>query len=536
MKHPKLQKERPRPIDQPTFSGTGGSVSRSVEIIFPVLIILLTLIPYWQTASFGFVNLDDPSYVYENPMLLEGLTNARIEQAIFGFHKANWHPLVWLSYMAEIELFGMKPGVMHFTNVVLHIANSVLLYFWLRRSTGEAVRSFLAALIFAIHPMHVESVAWITERKDVLSTLFLISTLVAYTEYIVRRSRGWYAAALMLFAVGLTAKGMLVTVPVVLLLLDIWPLRRFQPFSGGRLDRAVVRSIAADKVPFFILSIAVSVITVLAQQSTGAVADIKALPIPERVENSLVSYSRYILKTFWPVHLCAFYPIPKGGWPVEIVVASAVSFTAITWAAWRARSRRSALLTGWCWYAFTLLPVIGIIQVGSQSMADRYMYVPMIGLSVMLLWSLPERWFRNPGITVAVGGMPMVMLLVLTTQQVKTWRDSIALFEHTLLVAPDNNFTARSNLGIAYTDAGRFRDAEQQFTAVLKLSPTDAGSLSNLARNCNRAGQYARTESLLTSAVQVLPNDPQLWLHLETRCAASGSRMLQSQVTRKPFV
>jgi Flp pilus assembly protein TadD len=502
-------------LDEQSSRGcTPRNVSRSVAIAFPLLLVLATLIPYWQTASFGFVNFDDPNYVSENPLLQDGLDSGRIKEAVFGFHKANWHPLVWLSYMAEIEVFGTDPGVMHITNVVLHIANSLLVYAWLCRSTGDASRSLLAGLIFALHPMHVESVAWVTERKDVLSTLLLMATLVAYTEYAVRKSRGWYAGALLLFAIGLTAKGMLVTVPVILLLLDIWPLRRFQPFSEEPSHRAVVRSTVVDKIPFIILSIAVSMITILAQQSAGAVAGIEALSILERVENSLVSYLRYIFKTVWPVHLCAFYPMPKGGWPVGIVIASAISFVAITWAVWRVRRRKAAMLIGWCWFAVTLLPVIGIIQVGSQSMADRYMYVPMIGLSVMLLWGLPESRLRNPHGAVATSGVLIVILLILTTQQVGTWRDSIVLFENAVLVAPENNFTARSNLGIAYTDADRFEDAEEQFTAALKLNPNDAGCLSNLARNYNRAGNYTRTESLLTSAVQVLPNEPQLWLHL----------------------
>ena len=497
-----------------TRSGTPAGVSRSTEIGFLLLLVVTTLIPYWQTASFGFVNFDDPNYVSENPLLQDGLDSERVKEAMFEFHKANWHPLVWLSYMAEIEIFGTDAGVMHITNVVLHISNSLLVYAWLRRSTGDASRSLLAGLIFALHPMHVESVAWVTERKDVLSTLLLMATLVAYIEYAVRKSRGWYAGALLLFAIGLTAKGMLVTVPVILLLLDIWPLRRFQPFSDEPSHRAVARTIVLDKIPFVLLSIAVSVITILAQQSAGAVAGIEALSILERVENSLVSYSRYILKTVWPVHLCAFYPMPKGGWPVGIVIASAISFVAITWAVWRVRRRKTTLLIGWCWFAITLLPVIGIIQVGSQSMADRYMYVPMIGLSVMLLWGLPESWLRNPHGAVATSGVLIAILLILTTKQVSTWRDSIVLFENAVLVAPENNFTARSNLGIAYTDAGRFEDAEKQFTAALKLNPNDAGCLSNLVRNYNRAGNYIRTESLLTSAVQVLPDEPQLWLHL----------------------
>ena len=288
--------------------------------------------------------------------------------------------------MAEIEFFGMNPGVMHLTNLMLHIGNSLLLYLWLQRATGDANRSFLAGFLFALHPMHVESVAWITERKDVLSTLFLFATLIAYTEYVRRKSRAWYAAALVCFAIGLTSKGMLVTLPVVLLFVDIWPLRRFYSGSHGVYDRALVRQVVVDKIPFLTLSLAVAVLTILAQRSGGTVANMKALSLLGRMENSIVSYSCYILSTLWPVRLCIFYPMPNGGWSFAVVIAAVFNFVAITFGVWRFRRQTPALLTGWCWYIFTLLPVIGIIQVGSQSMADRYMYVPMVGLSLVLLW------------------------------------------------------------------------------------------------------------------------------------------------------
>lgn len=488
-------------------------VSRSMEVVFPLLLVVTTSIPYWQTAFFGFVNFDDPSYIYENPLLRDGLTLQRALEATFGFHEANWHPLVWLSYMIEIELFGMNPGIMHVTNVVLHVLNSLLVYAWLRRSTGDAVRSFLAGFVFALHPIHVESVAWVTERKDVLSTFLMMATLIAYTEYVRRKSPLWFTAAIVFFGIGLTAKGMLVTVPVLLIFLDIWPLCRFQPFAQGRIDRATLREVVVDKIPFLVLSITIAVVTILAQQSGGAVADIEAISMMERVQNSIVSYSRYILKSLWPIHLCIFYPMPMAAWPVGTVIASAVSFAAITWIAWRTRVTRTATLTGWCWYVFTLLPVIGIIQVGSQSIADRYLYVPMVGLSVMMLWAIPDGWLERKIPAITVFGVAGFVIMVLTTRQVAVWQDSITLFEHAVLVAPDNNYTSRTNLGIAYTDAGRFSDAEHQLLLALKLCPTDANSSSNLARNLNKSGQFARAEEILASAIEIHPDNSGLWLH-----------------------
>ncbi len=289
-------------------------VSRSIEIAFPLLIILATLIPYWQTASFGFVNFDDQSYVYQNPLLTEGLSSDRVKDAVFGVHQGNWHPLVWLSYMAEDAIFGMKPQVMHITNVLLHIANRLLLYFRLRRVTEDPVRSFLAALIFAIHPLHVESVAWITERYDVLSSLFLLATLIAYSEYVRKHSRWWYLAAVILFALGLTAKGMLVTLPIVFALLDFWPLKRFQIDSVVKFDRTTLRGILVDKIPFVVLSVMIASITIMAQRSGGTVAGITSISLDGRLANSVVSVSRYLFKAVWPMHLSVFYPMRRGGW------------------------------------------------------------------------------------------------------------------------------------------------------------------------------------------------------------------------------
>jgi Flp pilus assembly protein TadD len=499
--------------EQASIGSLPVRVSRWIEIAFPLLLLVATLIPYLQTASFGFVNFDDPSYVYENPLLRNGLTLQGAREATFGFYEANWHPLVWLSYMAEIELFGLNPDVMHITNVVLHAINSLLVYVWLRRSTGDVIRSFLAGFFFALHPIHVESVAWITERKDVLSTLLMMATLIAYTEYVRRKSRQWFTAAIVFFGIGLSAKGMLVTVPVLLIFLDIWPLCRFRPFAQGRVDRATLRDVVVDKIPFLVLSITIAVVTILAQHSAGAVADIEALSMMERVQNSIVSYSRYILKSLWPIDLCVFYPMPMVAWPVETVVASVVIFAAITWIAWQTRITRTATLIGWCWYVFTLLPVIGIIQVGSQSIADRYMYVPMVGLTIIVLWAMPDRWLTLKVPAITVFGIASVFLMVLTSKQVAVWQDSITLFEHAVLVAPENNFTSRSNLGIAYTDAGRFSDAEQQLLLALKLHPTDADSSSNLARNLNKSGQFAKAEKILASAIERHPDKSGLWLH-----------------------
>ena len=514
MKSAILQNDRPSATGPSNINGINEGIPRYLELMFPLLLIVFTLIPYWQTASFGFVNFDDPSYVYQNPLLADGLTQVRVKEAVFGFHEANWHPLVWLSYMAEIELFGMKPEAMHITNVILHIANALLVYFWLRRSTGEAIRSFLAAVVFAVHPLHVESVAWITERKDVLSTLFLLGTLIAYSEYARKRSRCWYLAATIFFCVGLSAKGMLVTVPIMLVLVDFWPLKRFDLSNPLLFNRSTLRNLLADKIPFVMLSVAIAGITILAQRSGGAVAGITALSLPDRIANSTVSFSRYALKTFWPVNLSAFYPMPRGGWSTTIVVLSLTFFLMTSFAVWVVRRQRIAVLIGWCWFVVTLLPVIGFIQVGSQSMADRYMYVPMIGLSQMLLWGLPDRYFQLKGRPMVVIGLLIVALMIASTGQVATWRDSIALFENALAIEPENNFTSHVNLGMAYLEAGRMDEAEIQMEESVKENPENPAKVEILARNYIRQGKYKAGEELLTKALRVHKENGVLWLLL----------------------
>ncbi len=480
--------------------------SAAQEFLFASLLVIATLIPYYQTSSFEFTNFDDPVYVQENLLLRDGLALPRMKQAIWGFHEANWHPLVWLSYMAEVELFGMKPEVMHVTNFVLHIANGLLLYAWLRRSTGDAVRSLFAGLIFALHPLHVESVAWITERKDVLSTLFLFGTLIAYIEYTRKKSWNWYLATFTLFAVGLTAKGMLVTVPVLLVLVDLWPLRRLPWPRSNDPEPIPLKTLLIEKIPFGCLSAIVSVITVLAQKSGGAVSDLTVLPLPERLANAIVAYSRYCLKTAFPFQLSVFYPMPVNGALAGVVLLSLLFLVAVSVAAFVNRKRRPAFLMGWLWFLVSLLPVIGLIQVGMQSIADRYMYVPMTGLSIAILWCLPDSitrptspWFQGL----------VVVLLVLTIaahSQVSVWKNSIALFEHSITIEPVNNQVALRNLSLAYNKAGEFNKTVQFLNPDVMAQGKDAVlwvQLGNAMRDLNRVESAI---DCFTTAIRIDPD------------------------------
>jgi Flp pilus assembly protein TadD len=501
-------------MENPNRNGRLSGWWRVRHFIAASALIVLTLIPYWQTESFGFINFDDPLYVQNNPLLADGLTWKSVVSCVFGFHEANWHPLVWLSYMLEVELFGVNPGVMHITNVVLHIMNSLLVYFWFSRSTGDGLRSFLAALLFAIHPMHVESVAWITERKDVLSTLFLFASVIAYSEAVRKNSRRWYLTSLVLFCLGLSAKSMLVTLPVVLMLLDVWPLRRIDLESAFRFDRLTWRQWTRNKILFLIPSFAVAVLTVLSQRSGGAVAGTALFSPWERISNSMVSVSRYMWKCIWPANLSVFYPMPTEGWPFAIFLMCSIVFVSISVIAWKARGRNAAIITGWCWFVVTLMPVIGIIQVGIQAMADRYSYVPMVGLSIVLFWGLPNNCLRLRPANVVVIGLITTVLVYLSVRQVSYWSDSITLFSHALAIEPANNYTSHQNLGNAYAAAGQNEEAIDHFQEAAKIYPTDSRLAEVLATSLMQEGKYREAEELLVQAIRFNSRKSTLWLSL----------------------
>ncbi|MHC4194038.1 MAG: glycosyltransferase family 39 protein [Planctomycetota bacterium] len=365
-----------------------------VPLIYLTLV-LATLAVYWQVHNYGFVNYDDPAYVSENQNIKSGITWDSIKWALTAGYAANWHPLTWLSHMLDWQLFGTDAGGHHLTNLFLHIANSLLLFTVLKRMTSALWPSAFVAALFALHPLHVESVAWITERKDVLSTFFWMLTVAAYLRYVERPSLGRYLLTLSLFALGLMAKPMLVTLPFVLLLLDHWPLGRFQlaqaveDSDGQRLKLVSVSSrwkmsyrLVLEKVPFFALSAISSVVTFIVQRSAGAVTPVEKLPSHIRVINALTSYLVYIQKMIWPSRLAMFYPYPDKTRLMWQAIAFAPFFVFFSVAAIFLMHRRKYLFTGWLWYLGTLVPVIGLIQVGSQACADRYTYVPLIGLFV----------------------------------------------------------------------------------------------------------------------------------------------------------
>ncbi len=442
-----------------------------------LVLALVTLLVYLPVGGYGFSGYDDPDYITENHMVQAGLTWAGIKWAFTTFHASNWHPLTWISHMVDCACFGDDPGAQHLVNVVIHALNAVLVLLVLRKMTRAVWASMLVAALFALHPLHVESVAWLAERKDVLSTAFVLFTLWTYCLYVEAKGRRpdepgnfrpavYYISALFLFALGLMSKPMLVTLPCVLLLLDYWPLGRWSSAHAG-----AKRALVIEKLPFFALSIASCAITVLSQRAE-AVVSLEAFPLGARLSNVLVSYVRYLGKTVWPAHLAVLYPL-RPGWPWPAVAGSAILLLGISWWCWKLRPRRQHLLVGWAWFLGTLVPVIGLVQVGVQALGDRYTYIPLIGIFIGAVfearfwvgaWRLGPLW---PALAV---GVMLLACVTVTERQLPHWRNRLALFSHMIAVT-GGNATAHVQLGIAFEEAGLPEKALSEYEQAVRLQP-----------------------------------------------------------------
>jgi tetratricopeptide (TPR) repeat protein len=474
----------------------------------------VTLLLYWPVHTHTFVDYDDADYVTANPQVQAGLTWAGIKWAFTAGHASNWHPVTWLSHMLDCQLFGEQAGAHLLVNAVLHTLNSILLFLLLRRWTGAHWPSAVVAALFAWHPLHVESVAWISERKDVLSTLFFLLTLDAYGRFVDRRKLtpvGWrpvllspaYWGAMAFFALGLMSKPMLVTLPFVLLLVDYWPLGRLT-FSDPKSSARALAGLALEKAPFFVVCALSSLVTYLVQQKGGAVS--QALSLGDRVANAIVSYGRYLGKMFWPVDLSVLYPHP-GQWPLSTVLLCSLVLLAITVVA-VARIRRWPFFTvGWFWYVGTLVPVIGLVQVGIQSMADRYSYIPLIGSFVAMVWGLTY-WnsLRRWGVAwLAVpAGLALGACLVLTSRQIEVWRDSESLFQNAVRVTA-NNYLAHNNLGYYYSSKGQVDRAIEHYRQSIAIHPSYDDALNNLGFALAGRRQFAEAIGYYEAALRVRP-------------------------------
>ena len=538
-----------------------------------------TLITFWPQTGHDFVSYDDPFYLTENVQVQQGLTWETVGWALRTGAAGNWHPVTWLSHILDVQLFGLEPGWHHLTSLLFHTANAVLLFLLLQRMTGAVWRSAFVAGLFALHPLHVQSVAWVAERKDVLSAFFFMLTLGAYAKYVEKSKAGkeaasdenpaasntphasrftfhalgypprsfYYVLALVLFALGLMSKPMLVTVPFVLLLLDYWPLRRFE-LDTRHSTLNTLLPLFLEKLPFFALSAGSCAVTLWAQTGGGAVVPMGVVSLPQRLANALAAYGGYLRKTFWPVDLAVLYPI-GGTVPVGTLIPSGAVLIAVTaWVVWRIR-RQPCLAVGWFWFVGMLVPVIGLVQVGMQLMADRYTYLPLIGLFVMVAWGVvaavgvspaTTRW-RLPQASLAVASsLVLVTCAAASRQEVGYWKDSEQLFGHALQVTPANyialdNYArallkqgnaaeavrsfeaavalrpdldaARCGLGTALMDQGKLAEAAEQFDHVLEVQPDHAAARLQLGIIRGRQGRLEEAGQAFARVLRLHPED-----------------------------
>lgn len=486
---------------------------RSRSALFALGLVLVTLLVFLRATHGGFVDYDDADYVTANAQVHAGLTWAGVQWAFTTGHASNWHPLTWLSHMLDAQLYGLAPAGHHLTSVALHAANAGLVFLTLLTLTGATWRSLVVAALFALHPLRVESVAWVSERKDVLSLFFGMLALLPYARYARRPEAGspkqefraghrWgaYGLALLLFALSLMSKPMFVTLPFLLLLLDYWPLQR------GVASARVWGRLVVEKLPFFALTAASSLVTFWVQRKGGAVASVAGLPLGARVENAVVSYVRYLFKTVWPVNLATLYPHP-GFWPTWQVVAAAFVLIGISALVIMRRRAWPYAAVGWFWYVGTLVPVIGLVQVGIQSMADRYTYLPSIGLLVALVWlahAAAMHWRVKPG-TVAVSLICLATVCaMLTWRQIGFWRDSEQLFGRAVAVTK-NNYLAHNNLGFYLSKQGRIPEAIAQYEASVRIKPDYEDALNNLGHALVGQGRNAEAVPFYEAALRVRP-------------------------------
>jgi protein O-mannosyl-transferase len=463
---------------------------------------LATVAVYVPVFQNELVDYDDDYYISQNPNLKLGLSGEGLKWAFTESYGANWYPLTWLSLMLDYELFGMSAAAFHGVNLALHVASAVLLFYVFLRMTGSLGASGFIAAVFALHPLHVESVAWAAERKDVLSALFWMLTLRAYARHAAKPGPRRLALVALFLALGLMSKPMLVTLPFVLLLLDVWPL--------GRIGKTPIGRLVLEKAPLFALAAIASAVTFFAQRAEGAVQPLQTYSFSVRVANALVAYVAYVGKAFWPSRLSPYYPHPGDSlplWQAGAAFAALAAATLVTLALARKSERLRFLPVGWLWYLGTLVPVIGIVQVGQQAMADRYTYLPYIGLSIVVAFGFAElakRFSLPRPALVAVGAASLLALAVVASAQVRVWRDSVSLFEQALRVT-DENALAHINLGVAYLNRGRLEDAERELAEAIRLHPGAAEAHAALASVRSDQGRDEEALELYRAALRLDP-------------------------------
>ena len=505
------------------LSVPAGKFGRT-EIAIAAALAIVTFAIYAQVIGHHFITLDDPTYIQENPMVNRGVTLAGVAWAFTTFYATNWHPLTWISHMLDCQFFGMNAGRHLLINALIHVANTILVFWFLLRTTRARWPSALVAALFALHPLHVESVAWVSERKDTLSTFFGLLSLIAYVRYAKAPSISRYAWVAIALALGLLAKPMLVTWPFVMLLLDYWPLGRLagpmvKEHRRGAPHKEAATGIASlvwEKLPLFALVAASAIITFVAQSQGGAVRTFTDAPITLRLSNALVSYVKYLLLTFWPNDLAVYYPFAWAGIPAWQIIGAALLLLGITAFCFSQRKIRPYLIVGWLWFLGTLVPVIGLVQVGGQIMADRYFYVPSIGLFIAIVFGLADiakSWRVAPLLSGGIAVGVLLILATLTNAQAQRWRDSFTLFEHTLAVTPPN-LRIENSLALAMGASGKYDEAAAHFEKTLQIDPSFYDGLVGMGVTRAFQGRMPEAIGYFQAAIRSQPDTPKAHVQL----------------------
>jgi tetratricopeptide (TPR) repeat protein len=503
-----------RSVDS-VFNGNATRTARKRKYLYPILfsLIIITLGVFFQTTKHEFIAYDDNEYVTQNEHVLGGITFANLRWAFFNSHVSNWHPLTWISHMVDVEIYGLNPGGHHLTNLLIHIINAILLFIVLLRMTQSWGKSFFVTALFAVHPLHVESVAWISERKDLLSFFFMLLALLSYLAYAKRPGMRRYIVVLIFFLCGLMSKQMLVTFPMILLILDYWPLGRF--WTGSENKKTILTSLknlAAEKIPFFILSFSSGIIALLTQSQGGAIGSLATYPFLLRIQNAILAYFRYVIKSFWPDGLSVHYPYSKNP---EIIQVAGGFFILVTITVLSVLFRRKSpyLIVGWLWYVVMLVPVIGLIQIGQQSIADRYMYIPLIGILIMIGWGVPELLhkfkskYQKPIFLRILAALAIVIVAlsgISAFRQTGFWKNSEMLFSYSLTVTK-NNSVMHSKLALCYMDQSRFEEAIIQYKEAIRIDPVSFESHNNLANIYNAQNRLAEAIDHYSAAIKINP-------------------------------
>jgi protein O-mannosyl-transferase len=489
--------------------------TRITSILICLSLVVIIIAAFWGVQKCEFVNFDDEDYVFGNPNVQQGFTGEAVQWAFTESHASNWHPITWLSHMLDCRLFGLNPGRHHIVSLLIHIINALLLFWILKDTTGAIWKSAVAACLFALHPLRVESVAWVAERKDVLSAMFWMLSTIAYIRYSRRPGAIRYVMVLVMFTLGLMSKPMLVTLPFVLLLMDYWPLERLQADAQAAGVNSKTKTkkqsplyLIAEKVPLFLLAAISSVITFIVQQKGGATDIFHRFSFASRLANAAISYIVYIQKMVWPSALAPFYPHPADKVSFAFAIAAAILILATSIFAVRFGKDFKYLPVGWFWYMGTLVPVIGLIQVGDQACADRYSYIPMIGLIIIVIWMVPQlvsKW-RYKNEILCVSSLVIVAALSMCTYiQQQYWRNSISLFEHAIKVTKDN-YVAHFCIADPLRAKGRLKDAIAHDTECLRIQPDYYRALNSMGLAMIETGEFDEAIKDLHMALKIKPD------------------------------